>query len=182
MGSRIWLMKTVHYLLRSTIHNHAPRRGAAIAILVLYAILVLLMGFAYFRLLYTVTFNPGYVPQGLRVQAKSSNETKIKSRHRKSLESSNRNGTLEKVGIDGANDATTGRFTGGDYADGAYNAPTTTEAAPGLQEFYSKDVFVCQGDGRPIWCSTCENWKPDRSHHCREIERCVKKMDHFCPW
>ena len=26
------------------------------------------------------------------------------------------------------------------------------------------------------------NFKPDRSHHCREVNRCVQKMDHFCPW
>ena len=60
--------------------------------------------------------------------------------------------------------------------------PPTTESAPGLQDFFSRNIYVCQGDGRPIWCSTCQNWKPDRAHHCREVGRCVEKMDHFCPW
>ncbi len=47
---------------------------------------------------------------------------------------------------------------------------------------YTKDVFVCEGDGRPKWCSECENWKPERSHHSRDVGRCVRKFDHFCPW
>merc|ERR1740117_1016912 len=25
-------------------------------------------------------------------------------------------------------------------------------------------------------------YKPDRAHFCRVIDRCVLKMDHFCPW
>lgn len=52
----------------------------------------------------------------------------------------------------------------------------------GLEEFYSKDVFVCQDDGKPPWCTSCAQFKTDRAHHCRELGRCVRKMDHFCPW
>jgi palmitoyltransferase len=29
--------------------------------------------------------------------------------------------------------------------------------APGLEQFYSKDIFVCEQDGKPIWCSHCGN-------------------------
>ena len=54
--------------------------------------------------------------------------------------------------------------------------------APTLDDFLSKDIFVCQLDGTPKWCSTCEIWRPDRSRHCREKDRCVLKLDHFCPW
>lgn len=52
----------------------------------------------------------------------------------------------------------------------------------GLESFYTKDVFVCQEDGRPPYCSKCCQFKIDRAHHCREVDRCVRKMDHFCPW
>lgn len=52
----------------------------------------------------------------------------------------------------------------------------------GLEAFYNRDVFECEVDGLPKWCSICKNWKPDRSHHCSEIGRCVFKMDHYCPW
>lgn len=54
--------------------------------------------------------------------------------------------------------------------------------SPGLERFYSKDVFACEADGRPKWCSGCRQWKPDRAHHSSEIGRCVRKMDHLCPW
>ena len=51
-----------------------------------------------------------------------------------------------------------------------------------LHEFYDMDAFICESDGLPRWCFHCNCWKPDRSHHCGELGRCVRKMDHFCPW
>ena len=54
--------------------------------------------------------------------------------------------------------------------------------APTLDEILSKEIFVCEPDGTPKWCSTCSIWRPDRSRHCREKDRCVLKLDHFCPW
>lgn len=51
-----------------------------------------------------------------------------------------------------------------------------------LESFYTRDVFTCRSDGLPIWCSDCQNWKPERAHHSGEIKRCVMKMDHYCPW
>lgn len=53
---------------------------------------------------------------------------------------------------------------------------------PTLEDIISKEVFVCQPDGTPRWCNTCKIWRPDRSRHCREKNRCVLKLDHFCPW
>eukprot|EP00993_Chasmostoma_nieuportense_P002624 NODE_3403_length_974_cov_45.664699_g3256_i0.p1 GENE.NODE_3403_length_974_cov_45.664699_g3256_i0~~NODE_3403_length_974_cov_45.664699_g3256_i0.p1 ORF type:complete len:293 (+),score=74.74 NODE_3403_length_974_cov_45.664699_g3256_i0:51-929(+) len=32
------------------------------------------------------------------------------------------------------------------------------------------------------FCRKCNVLKPDRSHHCSDCCRCVKKMDHHCPW
>jgi len=55
-------------------------------------------------------------------------------------------------------------------------------APRGTEKFYSKDVFQCDPHGLPIWCGTCNNWKPDRAHHCSDIGRCVMKLDHYCPW
>lgn len=52
----------------------------------------------------------------------------------------------------------------------------------GLESFYTRDFYTCRSDGLPIWCSDCQNWKPDRAHHSGDIQRCVKKMDHYCPW
>mmetsp|Transcript_22251 Transcript_22251/g.27305 ORF Transcript_22251/g.27305 Transcript_22251/m.27305 type:complete len:110 (+) Transcript_22251:321-650(+) len=33
-----------------------------------------------------------------------------------------------------------------------------------------------------MYCQTCRNWKPHRTHHCRICNVCVPKMDHHCPW
>ena len=56
------------------------------------------------------------------------------------------------------------------------------EPAPGLEEFWQRVVFSCDSRGLPIWCSHCNNWKPDRAHHNQDVGRCTMKMDHFCPW
>ncbi|KAB8437418.1 hypothetical protein FH972_025096 [Carpinus fangiana] len=58
-----------------------------------------------------------------------------------------------------------------------------SEKSPeGLDFFTSRPMFECDIDGLPRWCNTCKIWKPDRSHHCSQVGRCVYKMDHFCPW
>jgi hypothetical protein len=41
------------------------------------------------------------------------------------------------------------------------------------------------GDGREkSWsiCQKCEMYRPPRAHHCRICKRCIRKMDHHCPW
>ena len=52
----------------------------------------------------------------------------------------------------------------------------------GLGEIYKKDAFICDVHGLPIFCNTCWIWKPDRTHHCSEVNRCIRRMDHYCPW
>ncbi|KAK1918133.1 hypothetical protein P3342_000853 [Pyrenophora teres f. teres] len=48
--------------------------------------------------------------------------------------------------------------------------------------FDQYDAYLCDYQGVPNWCEKCHNWKPDRTHHCKELGRCVRKMDHYCPW
>ncbi|KAM6365114.1 palmitoyltransferase ZDHHC7-like isoform 2-T2 [Pluvialis apricaria] len=31
-------------------------------------------------------------------------------------------------------------------------------------------------------CDRCEAYRPPRAHHCRVCHRCVRRMDHHCPW
>eukprot|EP00743_Colponemidia_sp_Colp-15_P007577 GILK01008192.1.p1 GENE.GILK01008192.1~~GILK01008192.1.p1 ORF type:complete len:286 (-),score=28.00 GILK01008192.1:321-1145(-) len=34
----------------------------------------------------------------------------------------------------------------------------------------------------PRFCKICKVFKPDRSHHCGECDRCVLELDHHCFW
>lgn len=31
-------------------------------------------------------------------------------------------------------------------------------------------------------CQKCASIKPERAHHCSVCERCIRRMDHHCPW
>jgi len=38
-------------------------------------------------------------------------------------------------------------------------------------------------DGQVVFkCAKCCSLKPDRAHHCSICQRCIRKMDHHCPW
>ncbi|KAI0424850.1 DHHC palmitoyltransferase-domain-containing protein [Xylaria sp. FL1042] len=130
--------------------------GTAIALLVLYFVFFILMVATYARTLYNANFNPGIVPLGpLAVSRQSAKDEKRLRRP----------------------------YAADDIEARAYDAgPDNNPDSPGLECFYSRDVFVCESDGRPKWCSECCNWKQDRVHHSREIGRCVYRMDHYCPW
>lgn len=149
----LWLMFT---LLVNYLLQGTKRPGAAIPILTIYFILFLLMSLTYARLLYVVNVDPGYVPLGPRALLK-------RRKHAKPAR-------------------TDSRATGDTPVNYEATVEPTNPDCPGLENFYTKDIFGCEMDGRPRWCSECENWKPERTHHCREVGRCVRKMDHFCPW
>jgi hypothetical protein len=136
--------------------------GAAVPILVIYFILCLFMTTSFFRLVYVTAFDPPYVPLGPAVSG-DRNPYKEKSRGE------------EGDGIAG------GEYNPGGTSVNFYGTNNDPDS-PGLELFYTKDVFVCEMDGKPKWCSECSNWKPDRTHHCSSSGRCIRKMDHFCPW
>lgn len=152
----MWL---VDYLLKASASSHAPRPTTAITIIVFYCILLLLLAIVFFRLLYTVTKNPGFVPRGPQWYANKGKEEESKSwsekgkrKHQAQGEKTNGNAGLAS----------------GDYGNHAYpDGPPMEEygvpedKASNLRDFYAKDIFTCEGDGRPVWCSTCLNFKPD---------------------
>ncbi|KAL8686125.1 MAG: hypothetical protein Q9224_005545, partial [Gallowayella concinna] len=168
------------YLLKPAPAVRNTRSGAGIAILTVYNSLLLLLALAYFRLIHTVITNPGYTPRGPQWHAQNANKRRNSRSHRaKQIPSDleKQNGSL------GQHSTYSETLSALPYNhDSSVYGPADGIAAPGLQDFYKRDVFSCESDGRPIWCSTCLNWKLDRAHHCREVGRCVRKMDHFCPW
>jgi len=131
--------------------------GTATAFLVVYSASLLLAVITYLRVLFVVLYNPGVVPLGPNAIQQTD-----KKRKRRRSSRIQRDDDIE--------------------AKSCETRPDDNPESPGLESFYSKDVFVCSEDGRPKWCTTCCNWKPDRAHHCSELERCVLKMDHYCPW
>ncbi|KAG0650190.1 Palmitoyltransferase [Hyphodiscus hymeniophilus] len=153
---------TINYVMVK--HND---NGAAIPILVTYFLLFILMTTCFLRLVHITTVDPPYVPLGaaaLRDRQHYTERATTKS---------------QEVGI-AMGEYNSGNNSGGTSpeATDSYNDPDS----PGLELFYTKDVFICSTDGRPIWCSECSNWKPDRTHHDSSSGRCIRKMDHFCPW
>ncbi|XP_014559640.1 hypothetical protein COCVIDRAFT_35151 [Bipolaris victoriae FI3] len=104
-----------------------PRRSTGIALIVVYALLLLFLTITWLRLLQMIWSRPDIVPFGNTAQEKEHASTR-------------------------------------DFAFDQY------------------DAFICDYQGLPLWCDKCHNWKPDRTHHCKELGRCVRKMDHYCPW
>lgn len=138
----------------SFLYKKKGQAGVVTAFLVLYFLFFLLMAAAYIRTFFTVQLNPAVVPLAPEEQTEREAAEKLRKRHKRNR----------------------------DVEDRALAPPDPNPDSPGLEAFYSKDVFLCEVDGRPKWCSECQHWKPDRSHHSSDLGRCVRKMDHFCPW
>ena len=168
------LICIVHYLLKSHGSQHRPRPGTGAAVVVVYCLLFLLLSISYFRLLYVVTVNPGYVPRG-------SQYYEDKSRKSKKAPGEKRGGWPRRPGEkESTSNPKADRSKGISTAADALR--TTPSYSRSLHDFMGREIYSCEGDGKPVWCSTCHVYKPDRAHHCREVARCVYKMDHYCPW
>lgn len=171
VGFSLWAIVVIlctNYLI------HPPagvprRRGAGIAILVIYFLLFVPMAVSYFRVLQTIATNPGFVPR----------PGEGKKDSRKSDRSGQRRSDRSGGSSDGSTEEKDGYLHDG-KSDGAGDERIGTPA--GLDFYYKRDVFECEMDGMPRYCSTCKIWKPDRVHHSSELGKCVYKMDHYCPW
>ncbi|KIW70639.1 hypothetical protein PV04_02886 [Phialophora macrospora] len=144
--------------------------GSAVVILVIFYLLLLITLICFGRLIGTILTRPGLVPRGEQYWI----EKERKRRDERRTSPSRKEEALGYAPTD---------TEGPGYTPRKYRRRQDQEAQGfRAHEFWQKDVFVCGWDGRPPFCSTCYNYKPDRAHHCRELGRCVLKMDHFCPW
>ena len=183
---------SAHYLLNpGPGTNVSPRPGAAIAIIVIYFVLLFPMAITYFRILHVVFTNPGYVAQGkptLGVTTRFDEEpqkpvqrcctsTTVAERPSSSSDSTRKDGAEKKMK---PGKPPLGQTIAMLDPEGIFRGDVPPP--PGIERYYSKEVFACDPHGLPIWCGICCNWKPDRSHHCSDVGRCVMKLDHFCPW
>ncbi len=164
---------SVYYLLRPP-RDVTIRTAAGIAIIVVYFVLLTPLALSYFRSLQVVLTNPGYVPKASPGRpSTTSSSANDRTRHDGPSTANNRD-TRTRYQKDAS--SRNGYIDRGAVFGGRSSPPT------GLEHFYSRDIYECEIDGLPRWCSSCNSWKPDRSHHCREVDRCVYKMDHYCPW
>ncbi|KFA75365.1 hypothetical protein S40288_02018 [Stachybotrys chartarum IBT 40288] len=142
----------VAYLCFQYLHARRGETGVAVALAVLYLLFLLLTIATYLRTFITVQRDPAMVP--LPPGREPIEKPPVRRRNR-------RDDDLEVA---------------------PWTPPDVNPDSPGLEAFYSRAVFQCDVDGRPKWCSECRNWKPDRSHHSSELGRCIRKLDHVCPW
>jgi palmitoyltransferase len=165
-----------------------PRPGSAAAILLFYYLLLIPLLVCYARLIQTIITNPGYVPRGAAWYQQHKEKAASSGRHSSGHHS-------RRVSTPHLTEKPLHSWQGGtqDLESGGSNHSSLTTAknhakqtynhshSPGIP-FWQRDIFVCNPDGRPAFCSSCLTHKPDRTHHCSEVDRCVLKMDHFCPW
>jgi hypothetical protein len=57
--------------------------------------------------------------------------------------------------------------------------PSKEESAPDIELDPSLKQYFGEGW---TFCNRCEIQRPPRAHHCRICKRCIRKMDHHCPW
>ncbi|EKV12971.1 Palmitoyltransferase pfa5 [Penicillium digitatum PHI26] len=140
-------------------YNKTPRVGAGAAIIAIYYVLLFPMVVSYTHLYYQVLWNPGYLPLGEQKVADDENAKQSKRRRGKK--------STCKSDPEKTDQADT------DVERGSVSTAvdTAVQLGIGLESFYTKDVFVCQADGRPPWCTTCSQYKTDRAHHCCELGR-----------
>lgn len=63
-----------------------------------------------------------------------------------------------------------------------YLAIITPPGSPSADFTLPKSEF---DQPQSIWrkyCIKCQNYKPERTHHCKKCGTCVLRMDHHCPW
>ncbi|KAF4589525.1 palmitoyltransferase PFA5 [Ophiocordyceps camponoti-floridani] len=161
----------VYRLCVRFLYRKLGKSGLTATFLVLYWVFFLLAGASYFRTFAAAQFNSGLVPLLYERDAfirPSSDEQS--------------SAMCAGKGFVGAFAKRPSKGRGRDPERSPWVPPDQDPDSPGLEAFYSKDVFLCEPDGRPKWCSDCRQWKPDRAHHSSELDRCVRKMDHLCPW
>jgi palmitoyltransferase len=135
------------------------RHSLGIAIIVIHSLLVAMIAAVGVRLGTTVIYYPGFVPLG------SPPKEVVDQLRKKQPWYTFSKADKNEISFDRAA-----------IVDGRQLMP------PGLEDFASRDVYVCEPDGLPPFCKYCWNWKPDRTHHNKTMGRCVRRFDHFCPW
>ncbi|AMD22946.1 HHR177Cp [Eremothecium sinecaudum] len=68
------------------------------------------------------------------------------------------------------------------YPDTYGSDSATSKEELEVHSIIPPDVYQCDIQGYPIWCSTCQSLKIDRAHHSAPLGYCVPRFDHYCVW
>ncbi|KAL0094802.1 DHHC palmitoyltransferase-domain-containing protein [Phycomyces blakesleeanus] len=69
------------------------------------------------------------------------------------------------------------------YSPSLFDISTMTTQPLSLRDEIPLPLLsLSRADGGLRYCTICCCYKPDRTHHCKECNSCVLKMDHHCPW
>ena len=60
--------------------------------------------------------------------------------------------------------------------------PQGARPLPAKEDYEKQDDPSKKDIPYKSWCKRCASYKPPRAHHDSCTDRCVSKMDHFCPW
>ncbi|KAF3129342.1 palmitoyltransferase pfa5 [Orbilia oligospora] len=169
-----------------------PRTATAIGLIVGYLIFLIFMGSAYFRLVFTVLTNPGFTPLGPSAYGTSGEGKEAWTAPVSSGSTNEKGGAPPSANSDSrltgspqAAPVTNGSFTPNTGFQALSSRPAgqqPTALRQPLTQVFLRDIFLCDSNGEVRWCGRCGNYKPDRTHHCSEVGRCVENFDHFCPW
>lgn len=65
----------------------------------------------------------------------------------------------------------------------SFSNPGRTQGIETLEEYpLVSDLDELKMRYVPRWCTSCQCWKPPRSHHCGICDKCTLRMDHHCPY
>jgi palmitoyltransferase len=149
------------------------RFGAAAVILVFFSLLLLLSLASYLRILQTRWVDSDYTPRG---------PWKPDPNLLKSENSNTRSGCIPSPSTEKPGETSSGDLRIAFQINPRYIVRGIEMPPAGLDKFYSKDVFVCDSWGLPLWCNYCAQYKNDRCHHFSDVGRCSRRGDHFCVW
>ncbi|KAK8176920.1 DHHC palmitoyltransferase-domain-containing protein [Phyllosticta citrichinensis] len=176
IGQAAWATYVVCYqLAHQRLMKRDKQMGAGYAVIVLQALFTFMAGVTYMRLFQVIYTDPGLLPLGMsRAKPEDGGSDDMKAVMKRWSE---KRSIIQHTAPE---DARTREELFKELA--AHNQRQAELRMEALKSFRPKDMFVVAPDGLPRWCKTCETFKPDRTHHCSDLGRCVRRMDHFCPW
>ncbi|KAK8205248.1 DHHC palmitoyltransferase-domain-containing protein [Phyllosticta capitalensis] len=176
IGQAAWATYVVCYKLahqRLIMRDH--QKGAGCAVIVLHALLMFAAGVAYMRLIQVIYTDPGLLPLGItRAKRGDGGNDDMKTVMKRWSEK------RSVIHTSRPEDPHSREELFKELA--AHNQHQADLRMEALKTFRPKEMFIVAPDCLPRWCKTCETFKPDRTHHCSDLGRCVRRMDHFCPW